>query len=41
MRNPKNSEDTLKVYLGYELEKFYNHAFVDGQLNVLEQGDKR
>lgn len=41
MRNPNNSEDTLKIYLGYEIEKFYNNAFANGQLNVLEQGDKK
>ena len=31
-----NSEDNLKLFIGYELKKFHSNAFADGQLNVLE-----
>lgn len=31
----KNSEENIKVYLKYELNKFYNDVFTEGQKNVL------
>ena len=37
VKNQNNSEDNLKLYLSYELKKFYLNAFADGQLDVLEQ----
>ena len=40
IRQKNNSEDTVKLWLEFELKKFYNNAFADGQMNVLE-GQKK
>ena len=37
VRQPNNSEENIRLYLNFELKKFYLNAFAAGQLNVLEQ----